>query len=276
MPMDVSVLRMREKSRLRARFGLSLAGDTFIERARSTTFALLGMVAAIGLLSVALAVRQDWPLIGGSPIPGSGSESGAVHIAKAVALTHGSTPPAPGLVARAPVAGTALPSVPPARRQDGRKQVVAGSTPLATAPAGETGPPEGQPEEPPVAQPVAEEPVEAPAPEPIPASPTNRPATTTTKPGTVTTVGSLGSSQASGGPGKSVGRDRGAEQRATPPTPAESQGGGATSTGRSSQGASSGRGGGPPAGHGGGPPPSQGNGGGTGNGSGGGHGRSGH
>ncbi len=47
----------------------SLLGGSMLERARSTTFALLGATAALGLAMVALALNQSWPLVAGSAIP---------------------------------------------------------------------------------------------------------------------------------------------------------------------------------------------------------------
>ncbi|HXV04613.1 MAG TPA: hypothetical protein VFP23_01760, partial [Solirubrobacterales bacterium] len=40
----------------------SLLGDGLLERARSTSFAMLGLTAAVGLGLVALALNQSWPL----------------------------------------------------------------------------------------------------------------------------------------------------------------------------------------------------------------------
>lgn len=49
---------------------LSFAGTGLLERMRSTTFALLGITAAMGLGLVAVAFQQDWPLLPAAPIPG--------------------------------------------------------------------------------------------------------------------------------------------------------------------------------------------------------------
>jgi len=54
-----------------------------LERARSTTFALLGVTAAVGLAIVALALNQSWPVVAGSPIPGistGGEDVGATKV----------------------------------------------------------------------------------------------------------------------------------------------------------------------------------------------------
>ncbi|HEU4907088.1 MAG TPA: hypothetical protein VFT19_13390 [Solirubrobacterales bacterium] len=58
------------KPRLRIPARPSVLGSGLLERARSTTFALLGVTAAVGLAIVALALNQSWPVVPGSPIPG--------------------------------------------------------------------------------------------------------------------------------------------------------------------------------------------------------------
>ncbi|MET0306243.1 MAG: hypothetical protein ABW196_08445 [Solirubrobacterales bacterium] len=47
----------------------SVLGGGLLERARSTTLALLGVTTAVGLSMVALALNQSWPLVADSPIP---------------------------------------------------------------------------------------------------------------------------------------------------------------------------------------------------------------
>jgi hypothetical protein len=47
----------------------SILGDGLLERARSTSLALIGVTAAVGLGMVALAMNQSWPLVAGGPIP---------------------------------------------------------------------------------------------------------------------------------------------------------------------------------------------------------------
>jgi hypothetical protein len=75
----------------------SLLGGGLLERARSTTLALLGVTAAVGLAMVALALNQSWPLIAGSAIPA------APHLgvgkAAVVAATSPRLIPATGAVA---------------------------------------------------------------------------------------------------------------------------------------------------------------------------------
>ncbi len=47
----------------------SVLGGGLLERARSTTLALLGATTAVGLAIVALALNQSWPLVADSPLP---------------------------------------------------------------------------------------------------------------------------------------------------------------------------------------------------------------
>jgi len=56
----------------------SVLGGGLLERARSTTLALLGMTTAVGLAMVALALNQSWPLVADSPIPGAPSQQEAI------------------------------------------------------------------------------------------------------------------------------------------------------------------------------------------------------
>lgn len=81
----------------------SLLGDGLLERARSTSFAMLGLTAAVGLSLVALALNQSWPLLPGGPIPGAAVESAlheAVVAAQPPAAKRGSA--APSVAATAP------------------------------------------------------------------------------------------------------------------------------------------------------------------------------
>jgi hypothetical protein len=76
--MDVSVLSKNGQRSLRSAVRTSVLGDGLLERTRSTSLALLGLTAAIGLAMVALALNQGWPLIAGAPIPGFEGERQAV------------------------------------------------------------------------------------------------------------------------------------------------------------------------------------------------------
>lgn len=74
------------KPRLRLPARSSVIGGGLLERARSTTFALLGVTAAVGLAMVALALNQSWPLLADSPIPdapGGGEAVGKARVAPA-------------------------------------------------------------------------------------------------------------------------------------------------------------------------------------------------
>lgn len=82
--MDVSVLSKHGQRSLRSAAMAGILGNGLLERARSTTLALLGMAAAVGLATVALALNQDWPLIPGAPIPGLGGGHEAVGQAVSV------------------------------------------------------------------------------------------------------------------------------------------------------------------------------------------------
>jgi len=64
-------------------FRPSFAGTGLLERMRSTTFALLGITAAVGLGLVATLSQQSWPLLPSAPLPGLPSE-GQVHDAAPV------------------------------------------------------------------------------------------------------------------------------------------------------------------------------------------------
>lgn len=80
-------------SRLASRH--SLAGNDLLDRARSTTFAMLGVTAAVALGLVALIAQQGWPLLPLGPIVGPSSGRVAVGEARIV-RAH-----------RAPIAGAA-------------------------------------------------------------------------------------------------------------------------------------------------------------------------
>lgn len=68
-PMDVAVDRKSGYRWLRPAKKPSVLGGGLLERARSTTLALLGATTAVGLAMVALALNQSWPVIADSPLP---------------------------------------------------------------------------------------------------------------------------------------------------------------------------------------------------------------
>src|SRR3954452_521796 len=69
---------------------MSIWGDGLLDRARSTSLALLGLTAAVGLALVAYVAHQGWPLLPGSPIPSITSPHGSVHDAEIAAPAPGS------------------------------------------------------------------------------------------------------------------------------------------------------------------------------------------
>ena len=69
---------------------MSLWGDGLLDRARSTSLALLGLTAAVGLALIAYVAQQGWPLLPSSPIPSITSEHGAIHDAEVAAPVPGS------------------------------------------------------------------------------------------------------------------------------------------------------------------------------------------
>jgi hypothetical protein len=83
--------------------GANVAGEGMRERLRATTFALFGLVTAVGLVLVGIAYNQGWPVFADSPIPGIPTERvGAAAIAADavpgraqsgnVPASHGSAP----------------------------------------------------------------------------------------------------------------------------------------------------------------------------------------
>jgi hypothetical protein len=115
-------------------------GGGLLERARSTTLALLGVTAAVGLGTVALALNQSWPLIAGSPVPAppaGGVAGGEAGVADAGAPRElrgadgrdGADP----VGARARGGGAPASATPtPARSPAGSDQFVAASKPVAS------------------------------------------------------------------------------------------------------------------------------------------------
>lgn len=62
-----------------------MLGAGLLERARSTTLALLGATTAVGLVMVALALNQSWPLVADSPLPAAPPRHEAIGKATVVA-----------------------------------------------------------------------------------------------------------------------------------------------------------------------------------------------
>lgn len=181
--MHVSVLSNQGQRSLLSAVRTSVLGDGLLERTRSTSLALLGATAAIGLAIVALALNQGWPLIAGVPIPGFGSDRQAVGKAAVVAraTVRGSRPAISAATAKT---GLGISSGKPSRRS-GNTAAVGGSRAPRTAglvaahptPAGPAGEATTNP------APVAEQPGPAPAPAAVAAVPVSSSASTS--PGSV-------------------------------------------------------------------------------------------
>jgi hypothetical protein len=164
--MDVSVPSKDGQRSRRSAARASVLGDGLLERTRSTSLALLGLTAAIGLAMVALALNQGWPLIAGAPIPGIGGSHQAVGDAVVVA-TAGPRGAQPTVLQAGSHAGSArLPGAP--TRSGGKGAALAGarspgaahlvvSSPTPVSPVAQS-PPSGTPEPAPVAPPPAPEP----------------------------------------------------------------------------------------------------------------------
>lgn len=171
-PMDVAVDGNRGR-RPRLAVKLSFMGEGLLDRARSTTLALLGGVAAIGLVAVGLALNQGWPLLPDSPLPaerpvvskpdGKGGPTGEDAVSSATAPSA-KRAPARGPSDAEPGSSGGAASGPVA--PGGGGESVATSSPVSSTPSGETGgggkPPSRPAQKPrgtaspkPVAQPVS-------------------------------------------------------------------------------------------------------------------------
>ncbi len=176
--MDVSVLSKRRQRSLRSAAKASVLGEGLLERTRSTSLALLGATAAIGLAMIALALNQGWPLIAGAPIPGLGSGHQAVGKAAVVAkanarggrpaLSVATSQASPGGSSRKPRSRPGMnAALAGSRAPQAAGFVVAHPTPASPVSAGPAG------EAVPGSTPVAQQPPPAPpaaAPAPVPAA----------------------------------------------------------------------------------------------------------
>jgi hypothetical protein len=173
--MDVPVHYKLGQRQLRSPGRYSLLGSGLLERARSTSLALLGVTAAVGLAMVSLAVNQGWPLIAGAPIPGFGDQHQAVGKATIAASAR---PGSQGRVGRRASGkhGSAVSTHPsrqsggtPAQPPGSAGNAVANSTPADSPAAGSPGPA-------PSPAPVAAQPAPSPpAPEPASSAPAASP-----------------------------------------------------------------------------------------------------
>ena len=91
--MVVAVLHARILRLLRSVCRISVFGDGVLERARSTSLALLGTIAAIGLAIVAFALQLGWPIGTDGPLPNAPQE-GRQAVGSAVVAAVPSRPPA--------------------------------------------------------------------------------------------------------------------------------------------------------------------------------------
>jgi hypothetical protein len=222
--MDVAVHYKRQQRRLRSAPRASVLGEGLLERARSTSLALLGLTAAVGLAMVALALNQGWPLIAGAPIPGFGGKQQAVGDATVAAAarvpsSHGAAPRS--IAARQGSSASTHPTrngvggAPAPGPQSLGSEGVVVSDPTPVNPPGDVPPSaEGSPDSgPPGPLPVAQQPATTPAPasEPAPssaapsASPAPQPTSESPTPAQATLV-----SNASGGHGHGHHSGRGA------------------------------------------------------------------
>jgi hypothetical protein len=178
-----SVLARRGKALLRRLGKVSLAGDGLLERMRSTTFALLGITAAMALGLVAIAAQQVWPDLPFSPLPGPVAKHGEVHDALAVAQPDGagvgSAQPAgrSGTAAAAPPSGGAVTDKGGSRLAESHQleSSGAGEEPAPDAPSGQDAAPSPGQSEPSPSGPPAAVPTPTPTPESSPAPPVSSP-----------------------------------------------------------------------------------------------------
>ncbi len=191
MPIVVEMPLRRAQSLLRRFLAArpSLAGRGLLERMRSTTFALLGTIAAIGLALVAVISLQGWPSLPISPLPRPPAAGGEVE--DAIAL-------APGRAALDPRGPASVAPAGPRRHggaPDPRTPQLSGSgqldgqtaapppTPVGGDPGGGEPPPPSPAPAPPAAQPPPAQPPPgvpppspSPPPPPVPVAPPQPPA----------------------------------------------------------------------------------------------------
>jgi hypothetical protein len=192
----------------------NILGDSLLVRARTTSFALLGATAAVGLSVIAIALQENWPLVAGTPPPaavaGRTSIGGATAVGAAkpsgIAGAHprsargAATTPRSGVASRggghgrasspvdsAPAATTELVVAPSVPVESGGGGSSGGSHstggPGPHAPRSPGGKPPATPSQPPPA-PVSPPPAAAPAPvpPPVPATPPPAEATVSASP----------------------------------------------------------------------------------------------
>jgi hypothetical protein len=163
--MDVSVLSKDGKRSLRSAARASVLGNGLLERTRSTSLALLGFTAAIGLAMVALALNQGWPLIAGAPIPGLGGGHQAVGDAAVAARAKAQS--GAHAIAGAPRPGGPAASGAKSRPHRSGTAALAGSTAPQSADLVGAHPTDGNPPADPIPSPA---PAQEPSPAAVPAA----------------------------------------------------------------------------------------------------------
>lgn len=152
--MLIAVLHPRIQRLLRSLFRISVFGDGLLERARSTSFALFGGIAAIGLAIVAFALQLGWPIGVDRPLPNAPpKQRQAVGAAVVVASPPSHPAAARRNHGRGAVGGRAVePEVEPAASSPhgGSDLVVSNSEPAPSPPShphpqGHQNAPQGQP-----------------------------------------------------------------------------------------------------------------------------------
>jgi translation initiation factor IF-2 len=193
----------------------SVAGNGLVERMRSTTFALLGVTAAIGLALVALASQQGWPYLPASPIPGPPGTRESVGDGAAVAPASRVPVGAAGRAVARPKASEAIPGLaaagPPGPRLAGSRQL--------TAPSAAGGQPSGGSAPAPVGEPSGEGPPPA-SPAPAPTGPSPAPPPTPAAPPVATSPAPPASASTGHGKGNAYGHDEPSPDRGEGPHPA--------------------------------------------------------
>lgn len=142
---------------------LSLAGDGLLERMRSTAFALLGIVAAMGLGLVAIIAQQEWSSLPDGPVPALYEGRRGLGNAEIVA-------PAGFAADRRRAAADVAIGTAGAVKRKGADSAPSGLRHAASPAApSDPGGPEAAPQEPPSATPAGPQPA-SPAPAPAPAA----------------------------------------------------------------------------------------------------------
>lgn len=189
--MAVAVDRKRSQPRSRPQAFPSLLGDGMPERLRSTSIALLGIVAAVGLGTVALALQLGLPSVVSGPLPQPPPQRHAVAervpveekaaaeaTAEPVAESGASSLGADG----SPLPSQSSPSMPVAHEPSEGAVLVTGSPPAQSRPERRSPPrpslgqspsaEEAAPATPPPVEPSASASEVPPPPEPAPVAPT--------------------------------------------------------------------------------------------------------